>query len=166
MTTEIENSLAEEIRNSYEEAQKMALRVTVNARAAITEACKCGELLETARSQYRRMWAEWLLANVPQVTPEIANRYITGAKKIKQAGMDSINNRQLLLFFATVDAEEEKLEHVSRDPDGTKWFACFGKAIEAFAKQIEFRPASEWTVAERVAFKRRAEPIVELYNQL
>jgi hypothetical protein len=165
-STELTNSLASEILAAYEAAQAKAKATTETARDAIVEACKCGELLATAKAENRREWHQWLVANLPGIPIDEANRFISGSKKIKAAGLENVNNRQLLLFFCGSAGEEESSAPVNRDPEGTKWFSFFGKAVESFAKQIEFRPVSEWTEAERVAFKRRAEPIVKVWGEL
>jgi hypothetical protein len=164
--TQLTETLTTEILAAYEAAQAKAKATTETARDAILEACRCGDLLATAKAENRRIWHEWLATNLPDISPEEANRFISGSKKIKAAGLDSVNNRQLLLFFCAGEGEEEKAQPVNRDPDGTKWFSFFGKAVESFAKQIEFRPVTEWTEAERVAFKRRAEPIVKVWGEL
>jgi len=164
--TELTNTLATEILAAYEAAQAKAKDTSEAAREAILEACRCGELLATAKAENRRIWHEWMGANLPGISADEANRFISGSKKIKAAGLENVNNRQLLLFFCAGDAGEEKDAPVNRDPDGTKWFSFFGRAVESFAKQIEFRPVSEWTEAERVAFKRRAEPIVKVWGEL
>jgi len=164
--TQLTATLTTEILAAYKAAHERARATSEQAREAILEACRCGDLLATAKAENRRIWHEWLASNLPNISPDEANRFISGSKKIKAAGLDSVNNRQLLLFFCTGEADEEKPQPVNRDPDGTKWFSFFGKAVESFAKQIEFRPVQEWTEAERVAFKRRAEPIVKVWGEL
>jgi ribosomal protein L24E len=166
MTTELTTSLATETLSAYEAAQAKAKAAQEIIRQAILEACRCGELLATAKSENRKAWREWLAENLPSISPEEATRFISGSKKIKAAGLDYVNNRQLLLFFCNDESDEEKPAPVNRDPDGTKWFSFFGRAVESFTKQIEFRPVSEWTDAERIAFKRRAEPIVKVWGEL
>jgi hypothetical protein len=166
MNSELSTSLASEILAAYETAQAKAKATTEHAREAIVEACRCGELLATAKAENRKDWNDWLAENLPSITADEANRFISGSKKIKVAGLDNVNNRQLLLFFCNDEPSEDKPQPINRDPDGTKWFSFFGRAVESFAKQVEFRPVSEWTETERIAFKQRAEPIVRAWEQL
>jgi hypothetical protein len=163
---EIIEEIGREIQDSYEAANDYAKKATDHARWAIEEAFRCGKLLETARANNRASWKDWLATNAPQISTDEAARWITGTKKIAQAGgIDALNPRQMLLFFGE-DEKGEQEQQTNRDPDGTKWFSAFGRAVEVFSKQIEFRPITSWTDAERAAFRRRAEPIVKAWEML
>jgi hypothetical protein len=166
MTDQLSTTLAESIREAFTKANDLATSAVSTAKEAIQAGCLCGELLAEAKQQARDTWKDWLAANVPDVTPETAQRYISGAKKIKAAGeIDGMNRRQLLLFFCS-DDPGEPVERVSRDPSGTNWLTTFGKLAGEFTRTLDHRGVEQWSEIEREAFKRSARPIVEIYEKL
>jgi len=164
---QIIDPLAVEIQSAWEKAGEHFKSSRHEEMQAKVEVCKCGDLLAAAKERHRNAWPIWMETNLPCIPSRAAIACISTARKARIVGIENINLRQMVLPLCGVSQDDdEALPHINRDPDGTKWFSFFERAVGLFAKQLEFRSASEWTVAERVAFKRRAEPIVELYNQL
>jgi kynurenine formamidase len=89
--TQLTATLTTEILTAYKAAHERAKATSEQAREAILEACRCGDLLATAKAENRRIWHEWLATNLPDISPDEANRFISGSKKIKAAGLDSVN---------------------------------------------------------------------------
>jgi hypothetical protein len=176
MTTETETPITEfqivdplavEIQTAWEKTRAHYEKFKEVELQTKTEYCKCGDLLAAAKERHRNGWSIWMEANLPTIPAQAANICISTAKKARIVGVENIVIHQRLLQFSPEDrAEEEIAPHINRDPDGTKWFSFFERAVGCFAKQIEFRPVQEWTEAERVAFKRRAEPIVKVWGEL
>jgi hypothetical protein len=174
MTTEtpltefqIVDPLAVEIIASWEKTRAHYERSKEEELQAKIEYCKCGDLLATAKERNRNGWLTWIEANLPTIPVQATSICISTAKKARIVGVENIVLHQRLLQFSPEDlAEEGVVSHINRDPDGTKWFSFFERAVGSFVKQVEFRPVSEWTEAERIAFKQRAEPIVRAWEQL
>jgi len=164
---QIIDPLAVEIQTAWEKAFQHAKRCREEDAEMKAAACNLGELLEAAKARHRNEFPLWLATNIPNMSLARANFFISQAKKARLVGLENINGRQLMLNFENQEQpEEESAPHINRDPDGTRWFSFFERAVGCFAKQIEFRPVQEWTEAERVAFKRRAEPIVKVWGEL
>lgn len=166
MQNELSQTLAEQIRQAYQEAITEVENTKALATEAVKKAAYCGEMLTEARQETKAHFREWLSQHCPEVDFETAQKWINGAKKIKElGGIETFGGKQLLLFFAQGDEKPER-EQQNRDPENKNWFAELGKFTERFNKAIEHRKPEQWTEEEKLSFRHRVKPIVELYNSL
>ncbi len=165
MTTELSTSLAENINEAFAEAMMQADNVKAHAKTAVEEAVRCGELLTEAKTFARSSWREWMAVNCPSISIDVAGKFMSGAKKIRERGIETFGGAQLLLFFAGGEAKKERTSN-DRDPLGTNWLTEIEKITERFNRTLDHRPVADWSEAERLTFKHRIKPLVEIYGQL
>jgi hypothetical protein len=165
MQNELNTTLATEINNAYKHATAQANSAKELAVNAVTSAVRCGELLTEAKDQTKNAFATWLAANCPEIAAEVAGRFISGARKIRERGIKNFNGNQLLLFFCEEEAKPER-PLTDRDPDGTNWLTEIARITGRFTKTLDHRPVASWTEVERVTFLRQVEPIVKLAREL
>jgi hypothetical protein len=165
MQKQLSSALAEEINQSYIEATGHAENAKTYARSAVESAVRCGELLTEAKGAAKSSFVDWLAANCPDIGAEIAGRFMIGAKRVREKGIETFSGQQLLLFFAESEARPER-PSVDRDPNGMNWLTEISRFAERFVKTLDHRPAAQWSEVERVTFLRQVEPIVKLAREL
>jgi hypothetical protein len=165
MQIELSTTLAEEINNAFKHANAQADSAKTLGRNAIESAVRCGELLTEAKSEAKSHFTEWLTDNCPEIGAEIAARFITGAKRIRERGIETFSGAQLLLFFAEGDAKPDR-PTTDRDPTGMNWLTEISRFAERFVKTLDHRPVASWSDVERLTFLRQVEPIVKLAREL
>jgi hypothetical protein len=165
MQKQLSSALAEEINNSYKHATAQADSAKTLARNAVESAVRCGELLTEAKSAAKSSFVDWLAANCPEIGAEIAGRFMIGAKRVREKGIETFSGQQLLLFFAEGEDRPER-PSVDRDPNGMNWLTEISRFAERFVKTLDHRPAAQWSEVERVTFLRQVEPIVKLAREL
>jgi hypothetical protein len=164
MKTEISSTLASRIMAEYVAAYAAVDATKKNMRAAIEHAAACGEYLLEARDIAKAGFLEWAAQAIPQISPAEIKKFIGGAKRVRSQGIDC-GPRQLLLFFAD-EEETAAAPQINRDPAGANWFSELGKIVERVNRALDHKPVDEWTSEERISFKQRLRPIVELYERL
>lgn len=156
--------LADQIKTAVVQAEGHAENAVTYSREAIIAATQAGELLDVAKGCGRETYAE-ILAACGQDTHK-AKRWIAAAKKVRLLPPGALSEpKQLLLFFASDEPLEDKEPPTLRD-DGTAWVKSFSRASEVFQRTMDHRPPQEWEPHERELFRRMAEPIVRVYQQL
>ena len=165
MQNQLSTALAAEINNSFSHAKAQAESAKTLAGNAVQSAVRCGELLIEAKGAAKSGFADWLAANCPDIGLEIAAKFIGGAKKIRERGIETFSGAQLLLFFCEDEAKQDR-PMTNRDPEGTNWLTEISRFSERFVKTLDHRPASTWNEVEKVTFLRHAEPIIKLAREI
>ena len=165
MQIELSKSLATEINNAFNRANAQANSAKELAHNAVSSAVRCGELLTEAKSETKSHFTEWLAANCPEIAADVAGKFISGAKKIRERGIETFSGAQLLLFFAEGEAKPDR-PTTDRDPDGTNWLSELGKFTDRLVKTLDHRPVAQWSENERLTFAHRVRPVIEIAKAL
>jgi len=160
----ISEILAIKIKEEYSKAEELANQAKESVCDAVKHAVACGELLIEVQGLSKN-FAYWLGENVPEIKIATAKRFISGAKRMRDAEIEG-GARQLLMFFCGDDEGDEERKQTNRDPSGKNWLTDLGKICERINKTIDHQPLAEWGVEDKEVFKQKMKPLVEIYNKL
>ena len=102
------DSLAAQIRDAYTQASTYAAAAVAKGRKAVDEAVRCGRLLSEAKAQAGHgNWADWLEANVPEISDRTAEKWMQLAATDPK-------------LIARASSVNEAVRHIRTDSDMTR----------------------------------------------
>jgi len=169
MTEQLQINLAPQIREAFQDSNRLANDARGVASDAISKALECGRLLiQQKESIGHGSWLEWLDANVPEISDRTARKYMALAKRNHDSDLtDSASLRQAYLATGIIPAPEEK---APSPPDPNKPWVRFTRFLDGFRlwfnKRIEDDPLDTWPEDSRRVLKNELRWFAELYERL
>ena len=187
MSEELQINLAEQIRETYREANQLAEEAKGYASQAVTKAIECGTLLlQQKESLVRGSWLEWLEIHVPELPHRTAQHYMRLTKSaMNDAGlMQSVENqanhtqrvayltdaptmKQAFVALGLLPAPKDKGAEPS---EPNKPWVRFTRHLDGFrlwfAKRTEEEPLTKWDEDARRILKNELRWFAELYERL
>lgn len=169
MTQELQINLAEQIRETFEQANALATDARTVASDAIAKALECGRLLTKQKESLGHgSWLEWLDANVPEISDRTARKYMALAKRNHGSDLnDMASLRQAYLATGIIPAPAEK-EPSPADPN--KPWVKFTRFLDGFRlwynKRIDDNPLDSWPEDSRRVLKNELRWFADLYERL
>jgi len=169
MSEQLQINLASQIREAYQNANRLATDARAVASDAIAKALECGQLLiQQKESLGHGSWLEWLDANVPEITDRTARRYMALAKRTHVSVLnDTATVRQAYLATGIIPSPEEK---APAPPDPNKPWVRFTRFLDGFRlwfnKRVDDDPLDSWPEDSRRILKNELRWFAELYARL
>jgi hypothetical protein len=169
MTEQLQINLAPQIRQAFEDANRLATDARGVAAEAISKALECGRLLvQQKESLGHGSWLEWLDANLPEISDRTARKYMALAKRNHGSDLtDAASLRQAYLATGIIPAPEEK---PAGPPDPNKPWVRFTRFLDGFRlwfnKRIENDPLDTWPEDSRRVLKNELRWFADLYERL
>ena len=169
MTAELQTNLAEQIRDAFNEANRLATDARAVASDAVAKAIQCGQLLiQQKESLGHGSWLKWLDTNIPEIRDRTARRYMALAKRNRSSDLtDSASLRQAYLATGIIPKPKEK---PVGPPDPNKPWVRFTRFLDGFRLWFNGRIDEElldtWDEDARRVLKNELRWFVNLYERL
>lgn len=169
MSEEIQINLAEQIRQTFVEANRLAGDARAVAYDAIAKALECGRLLiQQKESLGHGSWLDWLDSNVPEISDRTARKYMALAKRNHGSDLnDTASLRQAYLATGIIPEPNEK---PVATPDPNKPWVKFTRYLDGFRlwfnRRMDEDPLDSWPEDSRRVLKNELRWFAELYARL
>jgi hypothetical protein len=169
MSEQLQLNLASQIREAYQNANRLATDARAVASEAIAKALECGNLLiQQKKSLGHGSWLEWLDANLPEVSDRTARKYMALAKRNHGSNLtDAASLRQAYLTTGIIPEPGEK---PPAPPDPNKPWVRFTRFLDGFRlwfnKRVDEDPLDSWPEDSRRVLKNELRWFAELYERL
>lgn len=131
MLTPTETGIAERVNELYQEAIDWAGHAKTAFKESVMRALECGALLGEQRQRTPHgQWEVWLRSNCPDISPEIARRWIICSKRYNGSELDCPSLRQLYIACGILP-EPESAEAGEPQPEKTI-FSPFRKFLDFY----------------------------------
>jgi hypothetical protein len=161
-------NLAAEIYAAFRDATGHAEIATKHARLAVTQAVKCGRLLNQQKAALPHgAWEAWLAANCPHIPARTATRYM-GLAKREEGGFldDAVGLRHGYLATGVIP----ECRRAPKEPDANTPTVTFTRGLDIFRRWLNQRtrelPVERWTPDARRALRQEIAWIKRFYDQL
>jgi len=161
--------LSASINAAFVVARSAADSATDQARAAITAAVECGDLLLRQKASLPHGgWLDWLAEHCPDISAETARRYMRLAKRSRETDLtDAASLRQAYLATGVLPkapAPEPSL------PDAETPVITFTRGLDQFRRWYHRRtdelPLPKWTPEARRLLRNELAWFVKLHSDL
>ena len=161
--------LSASINAAFAAARSAADSATYQARAAITAAVECGDLLTRQKASLPHgAWLPWLADHCPDISAETARRYMRLAKRSRETDLtDASSLRQAYLATGVLPsppAPEPSL------PDAETPVITFTRGLDQFRRWYHRRtdelPLAKWTPEARHLLRNELAWFVKLHADL
>lgn len=169
MSEQLQINLASQIREAYQNANRLATDARAVASEAIAKALECGQLLiQQKESLGHGSWLEWLDSNLPEISDRTARKYMSLAKRNHGSDLtDAASLRQAYLATGIIPSPEEKNP---TPPDPNKPWVRFTRFLDGFRlwfnKRVDDDPLDSWPEDSRRVLKNELRWFAELYERL
>jgi len=169
MSEELKINLAEQIREAFRDANRLATDARAVASDAVAKAIQCGQLLlQQKESLGHGSWLEWLDTNVPEISEWTARRYMALAKRAHVPDLnDAATVRQAYIATGILPSPAEP---EAGPPDPNKPWVRYVRFIDGFRlwfnKRMDENPLDTWPEDARRVLKNDIRWIAELYGRL
>lgn len=140
--------LSTSINAAYFAARAAADNATDHARAAITAAVLCGDLLLRQKTSLPHgAWLPWLVAHCPEISAETARRYMRLSKRSQVTDLTAATSLRQAYLATGVLPEAPPRE--TTEPDATTPIITFTRGLDQFRRwyhrRTEENPVATWT---------------------
>jgi hypothetical protein len=161
--------LSASINAAFATARTAADSATNEARAAITAAVQCGDLLLRQKASVPHgTWLPWLAQHCPDISAETARRYMRLAKRSHETDLtDATSLRQAYLATGVLP---ETPAREATPPDGNSPVITFTRGLDQFRRwynrRTEDLPLARWTPEARRLLRNELAWFAKLFQQL
>jgi hypothetical protein len=161
--------LSASINAAFATARTAADSATHEARAAITAAVQCGDLLTRQKASVPHgTWLAWLAAHCPAISAETARRYMRLAKRSQVTDLtDATSLRQAYLATGVLP---EPPPRDSDTPDANAPLVTFTRGLDQFRRWYHRRtdelPLAKWTPDARRLLRNELVWFKKLHDDL
>ena len=162
--------LSASINAAFTTARTAADSATNEARAAITAAVQCGDLLTRQKASVPHgTWLDWLAAHCPDISAETARRYMRLSKRSQVPDLtDATSLRQA--YLATGVLPEPPPSDDDTTPDANAPLVTFTRGLDQFRRwfhrRTEEKPLAKWTPEARRLLRNELAWFKKLYDDL
>ena len=161
--------LSASINAAYLAARAAADNATDQARAAITSAVECGNLLLRQKASLPHgAWLPWLAQYCPDISAETARRYMRLSKRSQVTDLtDATSLRQAYLATGVLP---EPPPRDNDTPDANTPLVTFTRGLDQFPRwfhrRTEDKPLPKWTPEARRLLRKELTWFVNLHSEL
>lgn len=169
MSEEIQINLTEQIREAFQDANRLATNARGVASEAVAKAIHCGQLLlQQKESLGHGSWLQWLDANVPEISEWTARRYMALAKRAHVSDLnDTATVRQAYLATGILPSPAAT---EAGPPDPNKPWVRYVRFLDGFRlwfnRRVDTDPLDTWPENARRVLKNELRWFAELYERL
>ena len=167
MNQQLELTIVDNIRRTFNEATALASSAQEKGKAAILKARECGQFLIEARenSPGKKLKA-WVIAHVQFISYDTARRWVLLAEAPMEQLEQALTLRQAYISAGILP--EPHREHGSQKSHGEacKWISFLDKAWGDLERIKESSPIVSWPSMQRITLKEKLRPLVQLYQTL
>ena len=162
---QLTRDVANEIQRLHDAATNEACITRESAERAVLYAVQCGGYLAEVKLMTKGRLMRWLMDNVPTMTPERAQAYMSIYHTQEQRQCHAIDKHQLqLIGILEKGIAKKQNNHITKPCD--RWFVHCNKIRAWWGKTTQSRPISEWTQNEAMIAANQLRPVVDIYNQM
>jgi|GEM_PF-2198030 len=169
MNQQLELSLVENIRRTFNAAQALAKEASNKGREAILKARECGQyLIEAKQAVGHGKWSEWLANSCHgcNLDRETARRWMRLAEMPIEALQEALSLRQAYIIAGILPEPHREPGAQQGRPEGQRWLTGISKAWELISHTLEKKPIETWPETDRQTLKAKLEPMVKLHHAL
>lgn len=161
--------LSASINAAFATARTAADCATNEARAAITAAVQCGDLLTRQKASVPHgTWLDWLAAHCPDISAETARRYMRLSKRSQVTDLtDATSLRQAYLATGVLP---EPPPRDNDNPDANAPVVTFTRGLDQFRRwfhrRTEEKPLAKWTPEARRLLRNELSWFKKLHDDL
>lgn len=161
--------LSASINAAYLAARAAADNATDQARAAITSAVECGDLLLRQKASLPHgAWLPWLAQHCPDISAETARRYMRLSKRSQETDLtDATSLRQAYLATGVLP---ESPAREATPPDANSPVITFTRGLDQFRRwyhrRTEETPLAKWTPEARRLLRNELAWFKRLHDDL
>ena len=161
--------LSASINAAYLAARAAADNATDHARAAITSAVQCGDLLLRQKASLPHgAWLPWLAQHCPDISAETARRYMRLSKRSQVTDLtDATSLRQAYLATGVLP---EPPPRDNDTPDANAPVVTFTRGLDQFRRwfhrRTEDKPLAKWTPEARRLLRNELAWFKKLHDDL
>ena len=161
--------LSASINAAFVTARTAADSATNEARAAITAAVQCGDLLTRQKASVPHgTWLDWLAAHCPDISAETARRYMRLSKRSQVTDLtDATSLRQAYLATGVLPEEPPR---DNETPDANAPVVTFTRGLDQFRRwfhrRTEDKPLAKWTPEARRLLRNELAWFKKLHDDL
>jgi hypothetical protein len=160
--------LSASINAAFVAARTAAASATDQARAAITSAIECGDLLVRQKASVPHgAWLPWLTDHCPDISAETARRYMRLAKRSQATDLtDATSLRQAYLATGVLP----DVPRAATSPDANAPLVTFTRGLDQFRRWYHRRtdelPLAKWTPEARRLLRNELAWFKKLHDDL
>jgi hypothetical protein len=161
--------LSASINAAFATARTAADSATTEARAAITAAVQCGDLLTRQKASVPHgTWLDWLATHCPDISAETARRYMRLSKRSHETDLtDATSLRQAYLATGVLP---EPPPRDNDTPDANAPVVTFTRGLDQFRRwfhrRTEDKPLAKWTPEARRLLRNELAWFKKLHDDL
>lgn len=161
--------LSASINAAFATARTAADSATSEARAAITAAVQCGDLLTRQKASVPHgTWLDWLATHCPDISAETARRYMRLSKRSQVTDLtDATSLRQAYLATGVLPEEPPR---DNAPPDANAPIVTFTRGLDQFRRwfhrRTEDKPLAKWTPEARRLLRNELAWFKKLHDDL
>jgi hypothetical protein len=169
MNQQLELSLVENIRRTFNEAKALSFQAAEMGRDAVLKARECGQyLIEARQTVPHGQWLEWLSKSCYgcNLDRETARRWVKLAETPIEKLEEALSLRQAYIAAGILPEPVREPGQQQGRPEGQRWLTGISKAWEIIGHTLEKKTLDKWPETDRQTLKAKLKPMVELYEKL